>query len=116
MHRQIFTNEKEDPGEILFPELEHGQIVILEGELTRGNEMLNIVGIGYQGHILAGVPEIGSIVRFKTSLFLRCNVHGRVSREDENGRLNARRPRIIFTRIEPLESDDKNHQLFKENV
>lgn len=115
-HRQIFTNEIEESGEILFPELEHGQTVILEGELTRGNEMSNTVGIGYQGHILTGIPEVGSIVRFKSSLFLRCKVHGRVSREDEKGRLDARRPRIIFTRIESLESDDNNHQLFKENT
>jgi hypothetical protein len=115
-HRQIFTSELEEPGEILFPELEHGQSVIIEGELTRGNEMSNTVGIGYQGHILTGVPEVGSIVRFKPSLFLRCKVYGRVSREDEKGRLDARRPRIIFTRIESLESDDDNHQLFKENT
>jgi hypothetical protein len=115
-HRQIFTNEVEEPGELLFPDLEHGQAVILEGELTRGNETSNTVGIGYQGHILTGVPEAGSIVRFKSSLFLRCRVYGRVSREDEKGRLDARRPRIIFTRIEPLESDDDNHQLFKENT
>lgn len=115
-HRQIFTSEVEEPGEILFPELEHGQTVILEGELTRGNEMSNTVGIGYQGHILTGIPEVGSIVRFKPSLFLRCKVHGRVSREDEKGRLDARRPRIIFTIIESLESDDDNHQLFKEST
>lgn len=115
-HRQIFTNEVEEPGEVLFPELEHGQPVILEGELTRGNEMSNTVGIGYHGHILTGIPEMGSIVRFKPSLFLRCKVYGRVSREDEKGHLDARRPRIIFTRIEPLESDDDNHPLFKENI
>lgn len=115
-HRQIFTNEVEESEEVLFPELEHGQTVILEGELTRGNEMSNTVGISYQGHILTGSPEVGSIVRFKPSLFLRCKVYGRVSREDEKGRLDARRPRIIFTRIESLESDDDNHQLFKENT
>ncbi|MFA9275502.1 MAG: hypothetical protein ACEQSE_11585 [Candidatus Aquirickettsiella gammari] len=115
-HRQIFTNEVEESGEVLFPELEHGQTVILEGELTRGNEMSNTVGISYQGHILTGSPEVGSIVRFKPSLFLHCKVYGRISREDEKGRLDARRPRIIFTRIESLESDDDNHQLFKENT
>lgn len=115
-HRQIFTHEVEEPEEFLFPELEHGQSVVLEGELTRGNEMSNTVGIGHQGHILTGIPEEGSIVRFKHSLFLRCRVHGWVSREDEKGHLNARRPRIIFTTIEPLESDYDNHQLFSENT
>lgn len=114
-YRQIFTNEIEEPGEVLFPELEHGQSVVLEGELTRGNEMSNTVGIGYQGHILTGTPEVGSVVRFKLSLFLRCRIHGRVSRENEKGHLDARRPRIIFTRIEPLESDG-NRQLFGENT
>ncbi|WP_292993368.1 hypothetical protein [Nitrosomonas sp.] len=112
-HRQIFTHEVEEPGEVLFPEFEHGQSVVLEGELTRGNEMSNTVGISYQGHILNGLPEVGSIVRFKPSLFLRCRVYGRVSREDEKGSLDARRPRIIFTKIERLESDDDNHQLFR---
>lgn len=111
-HRQIFTHEIEEQGDVLFPEFEHGQSIVLEGELTRGNEMTNTVGIGYQGHILTGLPEVGSIVRFKPSLFLRCRVYGRVSREDEKGHLDARRPRIIFTRIEPLESDDGNEQLF----
>lgn len=111
-HRQIFTHELDESDELLFPELEHGQSVILEGELTRGNEMSNTVGIGYQGHILTGLPEVGSIVRFKPSLFLRCRVHGRVSREDDKGRLDARRPKIIFTKIEPLENDDNNRRLF----
>lgn len=115
-NRQIFTHEIEEPDTLLFPELEHGQSVVLVGELTRGNEMSNTVGIGYQGHILTGLPEVGSIVRFKSSLFLRCKIHGRISREDERGRLDARKPKVIFTRIEPVESDDDNHQLFSKNV
>lgn len=111
-HRKIFTHEEDQEEEHLFPELEHGQSVVLEGEVTRGNEMSNTIGIGYQGHILTGIPEVGSIVRHKASLFLRCRIYGRVTREDEKGRLDARRPRIIFTRIEPLESDTENPSLF----
>lgn len=115
-HRQIFTHELEEKEEPILPELEHGQSVVLEGELTRGNEMSNTMGLGYHGHVLTAIPEVGSIVRFKPSLFLRCQVHGRVSREDEKGRLDARRPKIIFTRIEPLESDYENPSLFSENT
>ncbi|MDP1863747.1 MAG: hypothetical protein Q8K52_07570 [Thiobacillus sp.] len=110
-HRRIFTHEQ-DQEEQLFPELVHGQSVILEGEVTRGNEMSNTIGIGYQGHILTGLPEIGSIVSYKASLFLRCRIYGRITREDEKGLLDARRPRIIFSRIEPLESDTVNPSLF----
>lgn len=115
-HRQIFTNEKEEVEDLLFPELEHGQEVVLEGELTRGNEMSNTMGLGYQGHVLTAIPEVGSIVRYKPSLFLRCRMHGRVSREDEKGRLDARRPKIIFNRIDPLESEDDNQSLFTKNT
>jgi hypothetical protein len=111
-HRKIFTHEQDQEEEHLFPELAHGQNVTLEGEVTRGNEMSNTIGIGYQGHILTGIPEVGSIVRHKASLFLRCRIYGHVTREDEKGRLDARRPRIIFTRIDPLESDTENPSLF----
>lgn len=114
--RQIFTHEEAEEEAQLFPELEHGQSVVLEGEVTRGNEMSNTIGIGYQGHILTGLPEVGSIVRFKPSLFLKCKIHGRVTREDEKGRLDARRPKIIFSRVEPLESDLYSSQLFDENT
>lgn len=115
-HRQIFTHEKEEVEELLFPELEHGQEVVLEGELTRGNEMSNTMGLGYQGHVLTAIPEVGSIVRYKPSLFLRCRMHGRVSREDEKGRLDARRPKIIFNRIDPLEFEDESQSLFTKNT
>lgn len=115
-HRQIFTHELDESEELLFPELRHGERVVLEGELTRGNEMSNTMGIGYQGHILTAIPEVGSIVRFKASLFLRCKVYGRVSREDDKGRLDSRRPKIIFSRIESLENDDGNPSLFDENT
>lgn len=115
-HRQIFTNEKEEVEDLLFPQLEHGQEVTLEGELTRGNEMSNTMGLGYQGHVLTAIPEVGSIVRYKPSLFLRCKVYGRVSREDDKGRLDARRPKIIFNRIDPLESEDENQSLFTKDT
>lgn len=110
--RQIFTHEKELEEDQLFPELEHGQRVVLEAEVTRGNEMSNTIGIGYKGHVITGVPEVGSIVRFKSSLFLSCRIHGRVSREDDKGRLDARRPRIIFSRIEILEVEEVGRTLF----
>lgn len=111
-NRQIFTQEKDMEEDQLFPDLQHGQRVTLDAEVTRGNEMSNTIGIGYKGHVLTGIPEVGSIVRFKSSLFLNCRIFGRVSREDDKGRLDARRPKIIFSHIEILESDSRNPSLF----
>jgi hypothetical protein len=92
-------------------EQEEGQLgyVKYSGELVRDGYL----DARKSAQALLGVDEA---VRFKSSLFLHCKVYGRVSREDDKGHLDARRPRIIFTRIESLESDDDNHELFKENT
>lgn len=110
--RHIFTL-KDETEEILFPELKHEQPVVLEGHATRGNENTNTLGFMYKGHILACYPESGSVVRFKNTLFLNCRIHGRVSRLDKYGGYNEFKPKIIFSHIEPLESDDSSQSLFK---
>jgi hypothetical protein len=107
-YRRIFTQEEESTDEVLFPELRHGMSAVLEGEVTKGNETSNTIGLRYQEHILTGYPQEGSIVRFKPCLFLQCRVHGFISRKDDDGRLTAKRPKIIFDRIEPLEQDINN--------
>jgi len=103
--RIIFTQEDEDE-DVLFPELEHGQNVVLQGEVTRGNEMSNTIGFRYQEHILTCYPQSGSIVQFKPSLFLKCRIHGSITRLDEKGYLNSKRPKIIFNHIEPIENKE----------
>ncbi|MEA1933782.1 MAG: hypothetical protein U9N60_05040 [Thermodesulfobacteriota bacterium] len=112
-YRSIFTHEEEEQEEMLFPELEHGQEVALEGEVTKGNEMSNTMGLRYQGHILTMLPETGSIVRFKPSLFLKCCVRGLISRSDDKGKLDAKKPKIIFSHIEPIENDTSQSSLFE---
>jgi hypothetical protein len=97
----------DDNGEFLFPELEHGDHVRLEGHLTRGNENSNSVGLEYKGHVLNCVPESGSIRRYKPALFLHCIVEGTVSRLFKQSNFAERRPTIIFTSITPLESDEQ---------
>jgi len=112
-YREIFTHEEtEDEEEILFPELDHGQNVTLEGELTRGNEISNTMGFGYQGHILLCIPESGSIVRYKSALFLKCRINGFISRMDDKGHIGTRRPKIIFSNIEPLANESIQSSLF----
>lgn len=93
--------------EVLFPELEHGTFVRLEGKLTRGNENSNSVGLEYNDHVINCVPETGNIKRYKPALFLRCIVEGTVSRLYKQSEIAEKRPTIIISNITPLESDDQ---------
>lgn len=109
-YKRIFTHKDED--DMLFPELKHGMEVILDGEVTRGNETSNSIGFKYQDHILTAYPRSGSVVRYKPALFLNAEIKGTISRIDESGGTDAMRPKIIFTHIEPKESNNKNLSLF----
>lgn len=93
--------------EFLFPELEHGDFVRLEGRLIRGNENSNSVGLEYNGHIINCVPEVGNIKRYKPALFLRCVVEGTVSRLFKQTTLAEKRPTLILSGVTPLETDDQ---------
>lgn len=106
-------DEEQEEDDILFPELVHGEDVVLDGEVTRENKTSNSMGFKYLDHILTAYPESGSIVPYKPLLFLRCRLYGTVSRLDEKGRIEARRPKLFFTHIEPLEHEEENSDLFK---
>ncbi|WP_428633204.1 hypothetical protein [Sedimenticola sp.] len=105
------TDIEPDEEDFLFPELEHGQRVKLEGKLTRGNESSNSVGFEYQGHILNCIPDEGSIVQYKPALFLKCVVEGTITRLTRKRNVAERRPTIIVKRVTPLENDEQ-HNLF----
>ncbi len=112
-HKAIFCKEEnEDEDDVLFPELVHGDIVVLEGESTRENKTSNSMGFKYQDHILTTYPENGSIIPYKAILFLKCRLYGTVSRLDEKGRIAAKRPKLFFSHIEPLETEE-NDDLFQ---
>jgi len=111
--KAIFYVPEEDL-DILFPDLEHGQVVSLEGVITRGNENTNSIGLRYQDHILNCIPREGSIVRFKDALFLKCRITGSVNRADESGMANQKKPRVIIDAIEALEVAPSELSLFEE--
>lgn len=112
--KSIFCNEDAELEEdVLFPELVHGDYVVLEGEVTRENKTSNSMGFKYNDHILTSYPEAGSIVRYKPLLFLKCRLFGTVSRIDETGRIGARRPKLYFSNLEPLEEDRDDSGLFE---
>jgi hypothetical protein len=91
--------------EVLFPELMHGGIASLEGRMIRGNEASNSVGLEYMGHVINCVPSQGSVRQYKSALFLRCRVHGQISRHSKNRFVADRRPTLIIDRVVVLETD-----------
>ena len=113
--KTIFYRKKED-GNILFPELKHGQNIELEGSITRGNEKRNTLGFEYQERILTCRPEQGSIVNFKNQIVARAPNHifpkikiiGVIDRTDEYGSFNAKKPMIVFSKIVPFENENGN--------
>ncbi len=113
MDKRIFTGETEQIEEegLLFPELEHGAEVKLEGVLVRGNVESNSIGLHYREHTLNCVPREGNISQYKPALFLRCLVEGEITRFHKPYRVLDRRPTIIVRRITTLERDNQ-HALF----
>lgn len=111
-HKGLFCAASElNEDDVLFPELVHGSSVILEGEVTRENKTSNSMGFKYKEHILTAYPQNGSIIRYKPDLFLRCQLIGIVDRTDEKGRIAAKRPRLFFSELYPLEDDGSTLRL-----
>lgn len=106
-HRSIFViDDKEDENEALFPDLEHGMDVQIQGFVTRGNEVANSIGFRYLDHILTCYPASGSIVRYKPFLFNPCLIEGTISRLNDKNRPIAARPKIIFRKLTPLKEEE----------
>ena len=107
---QITYNDKaifyriEEPDDILFPELVHGQYVELEGHVSRGNEKSNTIGFEYAKHILMCLPEKGNITKDKDKLFTNCIIKGYVDRIDKTGNYIEKKPRIRYTELIQLQS------------
>lgn len=109
----IFCKSPDDlEDSVTLPELVHGDAVILEGEVTRENKTTNSMGFKYKGHILTSYPQIGSIVPYKDILFLKCRIFAVVSRMDEYGFITAKRPKLFFSSIEPIDTQD----LFSQDI
>lgn len=101
----LFDPDDNEEDEFLFPELEHGDDVALEGLITRGNQETNSMGFQYQGHILNCNPANGSVRRFKAAMFLHCRIHATVNRHVTSLTHVDRRPTLIVNEVVPLESD-----------
>ncbi len=108
-NKNIFFQEEEE-NEILFPELEHGMFVELDGHVTRGNEKSNTIGFLYKDHILTCYPETGNISKHKVKLFTNCQMKGFIDRKDQKGFFIEKRPRIKFVELLGTEKDENKQQ------
>jgi hypothetical protein len=106
--RGIFYPD-DDEKEELFPELEHGQTVDIEGKVTRGNQRTNTIGFEYKGHILTCSPINNYVSNFLQAHYRKCIMHGIVSRQNEVGE-DIGRPRIYFTSLNVVTETDKESQ------
>jgi len=111
--RHIFYQGNDEDFDVLFPELEHGMCVELEGDITRVTESTNTLGFSYQGHVLFCKPiNGGKIAPFKQRiisqkddhLFPKVKIIGVVDRRDVHDSFKAMRPCIMFSDILRLES------------
>lgn len=105
--KSIFTHKEEDETDIQFPELTHGLKVAIEGFVTRENGRTKTLGFLYDNHIITCIPASGEILPYKRHLFMTCRMHGVISRSDETGQPNARKPKIIFTDLEVLSDKEQ---------
>lgn len=109
--RWALTGEDNLLDEVVFPELKHGDNIAIKGEVTRGNELSNSLGIRYKNHVLTCYPQEGSIKRFKPFLFEEHVIHGFISRKDEHGGYAAKRPKIVIEFIEPINTASRTGDL-----
>ncbi|WP_440120344.1 hypothetical protein [Tenacibaculum sp. Ill] len=112
INKDIFY-QLEEEDEVLFPELEEGIYVELEGHVTRGNENSNTIGFQYSGHILTCYPDRGNISKDKSKLFTNCTIKGFIDRLDKKGNFIEKRPRIRYLELIPVDRDiDKQYTMF----
>lgn len=111
--KSIFYGEEEEDA-VLFPELEDGMYVELEGHVTRGNENSNTIGFQYSGHILICYPNQGNIKREKSKLFTNCIIKGFIDRIDKEGNYIEKKPKIRFLELILLDDlEDRQKKLFE---
>ena len=117
--KHIFYSEDND-GDILFPELEHGQKVELEGTITRENEATNTLGFRYEEHVLICWPSNGKLSDFKSKILSQreermfpehAKITGTIERPYNKEGPQQKKPQIIFDDITPIEKLDNQKKL-----
>ena len=121
----IFYDLNDDVDEkIILPDLKHGDIVAdLEGKINKVIENKNKFSFTYNNQIIDCLLEEGARVgKFKNkiisedseSIFATVKISGIVSREDKDGLLTAKKPKIILSNIKKIKGN-KEINLFNLN-
>jgi len=103
----VYENQSKEH-DLILPELVHGETVIIEGVISKGNKNTNTIGIEYKGHVLTCMPMKGSIVKYKDCLYEKCQIEGTVSRVSDPMITDAPRPKIRFTRLTLTDRPEDN--------
>ena len=118
--KHIFYSENND-GDILFPELEHGQKVELEGTITRENEATNTLGFRYEEHVLTCWPFSGKLSDFKSKILSQreermfpehAKITGTIQRPHNKEEPQQKKPQIIFDDITPIEKPNNQKKTY----
>lgn len=109
--KYIFV-EEETEEVILFPNWKHGDMITIEGHVTRGNENANTIGYLYAGHVLTCSPVNGNITDYKSVLFTNCILKGEVDRSGQHNFGNEKRPHIKFESLRSIAVTNTQLSLF----
>ncbi len=123
----IIDNESKDylmsgelNSDIILPELEHGQEIELVGKITKINETWKTLGFDYEGYILILKPLEKSLLEYKNEIIAdsdkiltKAKIKGVVTRLGSNGKIEEKKPKIIFSEIKKIkEEKDEEQKLF----
>lgn len=120
-HKRFFCageDNSTDKDKIL-PELKHGDFVKLKGEIISAMEERNSIRFRYEGYNLICIPKSDKIARFKkeivsrklTNLFPQAVIKGKVDRSEKDDGVDARKPKINFSEILPIEIEQRQDHL-----
>jgi len=112
--RSVFDDRDQQSNiDIIFPELIQDEIVVLEGELTRGNGRTNTLGFSYCGRILKCIPGGSDSVRtMRDMLFGYVKIQARVDRIStaKGSEAILKKPILRIIGIEKLEEEDEEKE------
>ena len=112
--------QKEDENDIILPELQHGENVELEWEITRTTESTSTIGFRYNWHVLRCTPLNRTLASFKDKIissdelhfFSKVKMTWFIDRLDKDWHFKEKKPSIRFTDIQIITEEQDNLSLF----
>jgi hypothetical protein len=109
--KRVFDDrDQQEDIKLIFPELAQDDIVILEGELTRGNGRSNTLGFSYGGRILKCIPYgSDSVKSMRDMLFGDVQLEARVDRRStaKGSEAILKKPILRIISVEKIAEEDE---------